>query len=75
MKRRENAMMPPSRPIEIDPGLLADKKCPVCSGTVFLDGHKVKILPATHPQNPTGQEHLIRQSVAYCAECKTILIR
>jgi len=75
--RRENAMMPGAaqRPavVNINPATLVDATCPKCEGAVFVVGYQVKLLPATHPRNPTGREQRLKSEILLCEKCGTIL--
>lgn len=54
----------------ISPHLLDNLVCSICDGDVFVTSQKFKVLPATHPGNPTGKEAPIAMTALMCIECQ-----
>jgi len=69
-----NNAKPQKLEITCNPNELSNAECKAedCPSTLFDKALIKKIVPITHPQNPTGKEIYLDQLVTLCRKCGTV---
>ena len=58
--------------IKVNPESLDDLVCPKCDYSTFVTSLKFKLLPATHPQNPSGKPAQVSLTGLMCLSCRSV---
>jgi len=56
-----------------DPANYDNIRCASCGGTVFDRVTVIKVIPATHPQNPVGRPQNLNLETFVCRSCGNLL--